>query len=313
MDEQSAVALLTRLLGTSTRALLGNGDDAVVLRKLKHPLVLSVDASVEGVHFDRSFVSLVDVGYRSHAAAVSDLAAMGASPVCSLSALVVPKATSKAQLSALARGQRSSAKAHDCPVLGGNLARGRQLSITTTVVGQVEGPLGRGGARPGDQIWLLGPVGLSRAGLEILRTRRRAGIARQARSAALRAFRRPQARLAEGRRLAKHATSGIDISDGLLQDAGQIARASGACVSFEWELLEAAVTPELRAVASAFDTHPLAWALAGGEDYALLATGPAIRRPRGALELGSVSRGRGVRIQGGPGWAKRLRGFDHLR
>lgn len=313
MNEQDAVALLQRVFGTSARTLVDNGDDAVVLRSVPRPLVVSVDASVQGVHFDRDHLSLKDVGFRSHAAAVSDLAAMAAAPICSLSALVVPKGFSRRELTQLAAGQKLSATQHDCAVVGGNLSRGSELSVTTTVIGSAALPTRRSGARPGHGIWLIGPVGLARAGLELLRADQAPRMNRAARAAALGAFRRPRALLAEGRRAAKRVSALIDVSDGLVQDADQIARASGVRLSFDWTLLERLPTAELRAAAAAFGVHPLEWALAGGEDYALLATAPGRSRLSGARLLGQVTRGRGVRLVGAPAWAKRLRGFDHLR
>jgi thiamine-monophosphate kinase len=294
--------------------LVENGDDAVVLRRVPRPLVVSVDASVQGVHFDRAYVSLKDVGFRSHAAAVSDLAAMAAEPICSLSALAVPKGFSRRELAQLAAGQQLSATQHECAVVGGNLSRGTELSVTTTVIGSAARPAVRSGARPGHAIWLIGTVGLARAGLELLRAKKNAPrTSRAARAAALEAFRRPRALLAEGRRAGKRASALIDVSDGLLQDADQIARASGVRLSFDWTLLQRLPTAELSAVAAAFGVHPLQWALAGGEDYALLATAPAQHGPTGARLLGQVTRGTGVRLVGAPAWAKRLRGFDHLR
>src|SRR5690606_12854498 len=143
----------------------GIGDDAAVLAPGSEPWVCSVDASVQGVHFDLGLVGLADVGYRSFQAAVSDLAAMGARPLAALSALVLPRALSAADIDRLTAGQAEASRETGCPVVGGNVSRGGELGITTTVLGHAAQPILRSGARPGDQVWLLGELGLAAAGL----------------------------------------------------------------------------------------------------------------------------------------------------
>ncbi|MEZ4226933.1 MAG: thiamine-phosphate kinase [Polyangiaceae bacterium] len=313
MDEQGAITLLTQAFGSRARTLVDNGDDAVVLRAVREPVVLSVDASVEGVHFDLGRMRLADVGFRAHAAAVSDLAAMGAKPLCSLSALTLPRGFSRRSLAQLVAGQRDSATLHRCPIVGGNVARAEELTLSTTVVGTVKRPLRRDGARAGDEIWLFGDVGLSRAGLELMRATRKPALSAGARRAAQAAFLRPRARVTEARRLQGRAAALIDVSDGLLQDAGHVAAASGVKLRLDWRALQRIVTDELQEIAAAFGARALEWALGGGEDYALLATGPQRHRPRGAKVIGSVERGRGVSIPGAPAWVRQVRGFDHLR
>ena len=151
---------------------LGIGDDAAVLALSSEARVCSVDASVQGVHFDLRYLSLEDVGYRSFQAAASDLAAMGAEPVAALSALILPAGLSPAGIDELTLGQQAASRECACPIVGGNLSRGTELSLTTTVLGRAGMPLARSGARPGDQLWLLGGVGLVAAGLACLCLRR---------------------------------------------------------------------------------------------------------------------------------------------
>ena len=130
---------------------LGIGDDAAVLRAGgAEPWVVSVDASVEGVHFDLAYLDYADIGYRSFQAAASDLAAMGATPAGALSALILPKTMSADAIDALTAGQAAASREAGCPVIGGNVSRGRELSVTTTVLGRAQRPLTRAGARPGD-------------------------------------------------------------------------------------------------------------------------------------------------------------------
>lgn len=298
------------MLGRSARAAIetGIGDDAAVLR-LSGRVVWTVDAAVEGVHFDRRFMTLDDVGFRSFQAAVSDLAAMGARPVAALSALALPERFSDRDLERLLRGQAEAARALDCPIVGGNFTRASELSIHTTALGSARSPLTRSGARVGDELWLLGDVGLAAAGLAALTAGRTRGAA-LARCVA--AFRRPSARLEDGAALVGRARAALDVSDGLAGDAGHLARASGVRAVISAEQLTRALRPELVRAAASLDRAPLELALYGGEDYALLAAGPAARRPPRATAIGWIERGRGVVLEVGGRRRALGAGYDHF-
>jgi thiamine-monophosphate kinase len=313
-ERQWVERLRQRFAAPSAEVQLGIGDDAAILAKSSEAWVCSVDASVQGVHFDLRYLSLEDVGYRAFQAAVSDLAAMGATPVAALSALIVPPELSAAGLDALTLGQHAASRECQCPVVGGNLSKGKELSLTTTVMGRVSTPLTRAGARPGDQLWLVGPVGLAAAGLACLRLGRSGGEGHPGAALArsLRAWRRPRALLSRGLELAQCASAGIDISDGLATDARQLARASGVRVVVQRELLRATLDPGLIATSRALHRSPLQLALYGGEDYALLATGPACRRPEWAAPIGWVSRGQGAWLTCASYSVPLERGYDHL-
>jgi thiamine-monophosphate kinase len=312
-SEFERIAGIERLLGRSkapgSRAIeLGIGDDAAVLR-LDGRAVWTVDAQVEGVHFRRRWLTLEDVGYRSFQAAASDLAAMGARPLCALSSLALPAAFSDAELSSLVRGQSEAARACRCPVVGGNLSRASELSVTTTLLGQVDAPLLRSAARVEDELWLVGDVGSAALGLHALGhgSRKDKNLA-----VCIARWRRPSARIAEGRRLAGRARAAIDVSDGLAGDAGHMARASGVRLVLEAELIEAALAPELVAGARRLGLSALDLALYGGEDYALLCAGPAERRPRFARPVGHVERGAGVWLERSKLRKKLTGSFDHF-
>src|SRR5882724_1344488 len=250
--------------------MLGIGDDAAVLAPGRAPLVWTIDAAVEGVHFRRSWMSLEDVGWRSLMAAASDLAAMGASPRGVLSSLVLPEAFGDGDLESLARGQADAARALGTAVIGGNLSRGGELSITTCVLGEAAEPLRRDGAKVGDTVALSGPIGLSLAGLEALRR----GLVDPRVASAIDAHRRPRARIAEGLGAAGIARAAIDLSDGLALDASRLAAASGVGVEIDHPSLLGSVGALLTEAANALSLDPLDLALTGGEDYALLATFP---------------------------------------
>jgi thiamine-monophosphate kinase len=309
MSEHAWLARLGATLGPSSpRVLLGIGDDAAVLAPGPSPLVFTVDASVEGVHFTLDLVDLGGAGYRAFMAALSDLAAMGARPLAALSSLTVPGYGAESDLDTLTAGQAAAAAALGVPIVGGNLSRGPCWSIHTSALGEAAEPVRRSGARPGDSLWLAGPVGLAAVGLRAL-------LGGHAPSSALdpciAAWRRPVARLADGLLLPGRASAAIDISDGLAQDAGHLARASGVSLVLDADLVLGAVGPELTAGAAALGLDPLAMALGGGEDYALLACaaqapGPAFRR------VGAVEAGQGVRVERAGVAVALPAGFDHL-
>jgi thiamine-monophosphate kinase len=190
--------------------------------------------------------------------------------------------------------------------------------VTTTALGVASAPLTRAGARPGDEIWLVGDVGLATAGLRWLSAvpRRRAPLdapSRRAVDECVRAWRRPRALVREGRSLVGRARSAIDVSDGLGGDVGHIAEASSVRAILEETRLRAALHPALSIVGRLLGAEPLSLALGGGEDYALVATGPSRRRPRRAAVIGRIEEGRGVKLELESGKLLRLgSGFDHF-
>jgi thiamine-monophosphate kinase len=308
----------------SPRAPRGPGDDAALLPRRGGETCVTVDAVVEGVHFQRASSRLEDVGHKALAVNLSDLAAMGARPLWALVALGVPRGFRLADARRLGAGFGALARATGTEVVGGNVTRAPGLSLTVTVGGEV--PPGRAllrsGARPGDRVWVSGVLGDARLGLALLekrsgreaqRLRRSPRIAR----AAIERQRRPVPRLALGAALVGVASACIDLSDGLAQDAGHLAAASRVAVH-----LEAGALPVSRAFVTA---HPnererVRIAASGGEDYELLFTVPAAREARvrrlsrrlglDLTPIGDVRRGRGVHLRG-TGTAP-LHGFDHL-
>ncbi len=315
--EIELIAELSRQLsrGPKRGVEVGIGDDAAVLRTRGDRLVVSVDDQVEGVHFDRRWLGADDVGYRALQAAASDLAAMGARPLAAVASLHVPAGFPARDLALLARGQAQAARALGCPVVGGNVARGPALSVTTTVFGEVKRPLLRSGARPGDELWLIGRAGLARAGL-LLHQQRLKVPARLARVAtqAKRAWARPEALIQAGLQLHGRARAMIDVSDGLAGDALQLARASKVKAVLRAELLARLVPPSLADLADLLGEPAAALALRGGEDYALLCAGRRVLRPAGAQVVGRIESGRGAQLELETGQRFALdRGFDHLR
>ena len=298
--ELARVAALRGLFARDTPGVrVGIGDDAAVLEASgAGALVWTVDAQVEGTHFRTEWVSWHDVGWRSFMAAASDLAAMGAEPVAALSALVLAPSIDDEALDAIARGQAAASDEVGAPVVGGNLARGTETSITTTLLGRAVAPVLRSGARPGDRLWLAGPVGLAGAGLALLEQdalSQDALLQDAGAATCVRAWRRPAARIAEGRALAGVAHAAIDISDGLAHDAWQLAEASHVRLVLDLAAVLAAGGEALVAGSALIARDPADFALHGGEDYALLAAS-ATALP-GFVEIGIVEApGGGARV-----------------
>lgn len=267
-DEFSRIAeIRKRLLDQAPGVRVGPGDDAAVLDSPHASQVLSVDTTVEGVHFKREWASFEDIGYRSAMAALSDLAAMGAEASGALLALTVPTSIDDATLYMLEEGAQQACVQCGCSIVGGNLASGGQLTITTTVVGRLRGhPMQRKGARAGDWIGITGPLGAAALGTHALRMRGGARDADAARFA--QAWRRPRARIDAGMALRAVASAAIDISDGLLQDLGHICDASGVGARIEAPRLPRLENHEALAARLAVD--PWEVVFHGGDDYELI-------------------------------------------
>ncbi len=253
--EFDAVRALLARWGDAAR---GVGDDAAVLDVPPgERLVVSTDASVEDVHFRRAWLAPEEVGWRAATSALSDLAAMAARPLAVLVALAVP-ASWRDALPALGDGIGAAVRAAGAVIVGGDLTGARELAITVTVLGAAARPVGRGGARPGDDLYVTGRLG---GPLRALRALERGDVPAAADRAR---FARPDARIAAGRWLAEHgARALVDVSDGLAADLAHVAAASRVrCV------VDPSRLPRVEG-ASAAD------ALAGGEEYELACAAPA--------------------------------------
>jgi thiamine-monophosphate kinase len=251
------IEALLRHLERSRGAPL-NDDAALWQPSRSHRSVISTDMLVEGVDFTRELMSLEDAGWRAMAANLSDLAAMGARPVLGTVALGFPKAATQEEVLELYRGIADCAARYKISIAGGDLSSAPAWTVAITVVGEVRPSNAklRSGGHPGDVLAVTGPLGAARAGL-------------LGEAAGLSALRRPQPRIAEGRFLAasRNVTAMMDISDGLSTDVHRLATASGCGAALD----AIPVADAARAIAKTRGEDAERFALAGGDDFELLA------------------------------------------
>ncbi|HSJ10037.1 MAG TPA: thiamine-phosphate kinase [Longimicrobiales bacterium] len=308
MDDQPAIPDAVRV---------GPGDDCAVVRG--DGIALSVDMSVEGVHFLREWIEPEEIGYRAAAAALSDLAAVAAVPIGILVALAIDPSDAAVTAPRVMEGARAAAAGVGAVLLGGDLTRtAGAMVVDVVVVGNAVRPALRSGARPGDSLWVSGELGAAAAAVHAWK------CGREPESAARIAFALPAPRTAEAVWLADRGvvTALIDLSDGLAGDVGHIAAASDVRI-----VVDAAAVPihPIAQLGADDVEHGLRLALTGGEDYELCFTAPAGAVERVAAlftetfglrltRVGSVLAGGGVFLRDYSGTVDELRlaGYDHL-
>lgn len=293
-EEDAVIAAVRAAVEPPPAGVLGIGDDGAVLPGGE---VLTTDTMVEGVHWDDA-LDPEDVGWKLVAVNVSDLGAMGARPAWALLALTLPEPLDLDWVGRFARGLGAACRHWALPLVGGDTTRGPGRIATLTVGGHAAHPVRRDGGRPGDQIWVSGPLGLAAAGF----------LDPDASPAARAWLRRPEPPVALGRALAAsgRVSAMMDLSDGLLRDLGRLCVASGCGA-----LVDPAAVP---------GEGSLAHRVAFGEDYQLLFTSPASASD--AVEclattlvprlfcIGALDEGPGVRRSDGLSWPAPL--FAHF-
>ncbi|HPQ14635.1 MAG TPA: thiamine-phosphate kinase [Bryobacteraceae bacterium] len=288
----SEIDLLRRIARKARAAgrglLLGIGDDCAIFRSrgASEDLLFTTDMMLEDVHFRRGTHPPETVGWKALARGLSDIAAMGGQPRFCLLSLAVPRWAGQDWIDAFYKGFLALARKTSTPLVGGDLARAERMSCDVVVCGAVPPgkALRRDGARPGDGIYVTGPLGGAALGLET-----HSGAAWKKHS-------NPEPRLDFGLRLRGRATAAIDLSDGLSLDLHRLCLASRCAAVLDGEI-------------PVFPGATLAQALHGGEDYELLFT--ARTAVKGAIRIGAIKKGRPglVEFEGKP---LEPSGYDHF-
>jgi thiamine-monophosphate kinase len=308
MNEFELIDEITSHLEQQPNVLLGPGDDAAMLATPDGRVLASTDILIENVHFRQAWTTPYELGRRAAAQNFADIAAMGGVPTALLVGIAAPKAQEPQWFSEVARGMQDECDLVGASVIGGDLSASDRIMIAITVLGDMHGaaPVTRSGACVGDVVAVAGRLGWSVLGLAALETG--ADVAPEL----LAAYRAPTPPYAAGiAACAAGATAMIDVSDGLLADAGHIADASN--VTIELDAFRLQPGPEVLAATRLLGLPELESVLTGGEDHALLATFPeAIGLPASFRPIGRVAArtGHAVLVDGHPYQGKQ--GHDHF-
>jgi len=295
-----------------------NGDDTAVWNSGRGKTLFTTDTMVEGVHFTRETTSWRDLGWKSLASNISDVASMGGLPAYALVTLGLPPETEVSDLESLYQGMLEISNEYKMVIIGGDMVRSPVVFITVALTGVMQGqPMVRTGARPGDLVAVTGHLGSSGGGLKLML----AGdtIKREAADYLRESHRRPRPAVAVGQSLVdSEVLAAMDVSDGLADDFSKLCRASGVAGTIFADRL-----PIHPLLGSEFPYDYQDLALGGGEDYVLLFTGPSAKvnhvvsmLPAGAAVVGAIEVGEPGKITVVDAQGKEIpainRGWDHF-
>jgi thiamine-monophosphate kinase len=312
LSQIGELALLEKIrkrFGKKSQAvLLGIGDDASVLKPLNKFLLLTTDMMVEGVHFDLTFTTPYQLGFKLVSVNISDIYAMGGQPSHVLLNIAVNQETDLQFLDLLFKGIQDAMKRYKTVLIGGDLsAAPKDMSLSATLIGYADKYLLRSGAKAGDRIYVTGAIGDSACGLRLLKKINRPislsrmtgsrnripsalhviltrlGLSWNVVEPLVRRHLMPEARNPE--QCVQHATSMIDISDGLLIDLTRLCKESKTGARIYEDKIP--VSPAMKEAAMRLGLSPLSLALTGGEDYELLFTAPPEKKVE-AIYIGDI-------------------------
>lgn len=304
VGEFGLIAALTGRFEQGAHVFVGPGDDAALLRTPKGHVVVSTDLLVEGRHFRREWAGARDIGRKAAAANLSDINAMGGTAHSLTVGLAAPADLPAQWAVDLADGIAEEAALVGASVVGGDLTTAQEVVVAITAMGTCQvAPVLRSGAAPGEVLALAGRQGWAAAGLAVLTRGFRSP------RALVEAYQRPQPPYAAGLDAAvAGATSMIDVSDGLVADAGHLAEDSGVHLDIRSDAF--VLADPMHAVGSALGVDPRQFILGGGDDHALLATFPSnLALPEGFVAIGTV----GEPEDGQPGVTVDGRSYDGPR
>ena len=331
LGEFGVIDLLTRMVvdqragpgngrSFSLNLSVDNGDDTAAWSAGTQPVteLFTTDTMVEGVHFTRETTPWEDLGWKSLASNISDVASMGGLPTYALVTLGLPPETEVADLESLYKGMLQIGNEYGMAIVGGDMVRSPVVFITVALTGALHGqPMVRTGARPGDLVAVTGHLGSSGGGLKLMLD----GLLEQGDAADFlkESHRRPRPAVAVGRSLVEsEITTAMDVSDGLADDLSKLCRASGVSAKIFADRLP--IHPLLK---SQFPNDCVDLALGGGEDYVLLFTGSSAKvnqvvsgLPDGASVVGEITDGEPGEVTVVDAQGKEIpagnRGWDHF-
>lgn len=293
LSEAEVLAAIFPRLPESTHTQLGPGDDAAVLAAPDGRYVVTTDMMIEGPDFRREWSSAHDLGWKAAATNLADVAAMGAAPTALVVSVAVPADTVLAEMVALADGLREACAelAPGCGVVGGDLSTSAIFTISVTAFGDLEGraPVTRSGAHVGDVLAVAGSLGDAGLGLDLLFADLMTDVAF---APLITAQLAPAPPISLGAQAAHAgATSGMDVSDGLVLDASRLASASGVVVDLDSAAINRIC--ERMPARELLDADQIRNAvLYSGESHALLFTfGPTTELPSGFTQIGQIAAG----------------------
>ena len=285
----AALSAVFKLSDANVRenVLIGIGDDGAVIAPSSRKSVLAADMAIEGVHFNRKWSTLREIGAKITAANLADIYAMGGDPKYLLVSAGLTADFGIAEITELAQGIAEEAALVGASVVGGDISRAEQLVISISVFGEVEKPITRSAAKVGDSVVISGLPGKSAAGLIQLQS----GVAD---SPFISAHKKPIVNYLLAKKF-RNVNSMCDVSDGLLSELNHIASASGVGIELDSKLI--ADIPGFKELEAGAQSDVWELVLSGGEDHVFVAT-TSTEIPEGAFVIGRVDSGTGVKVSG---------------
>lgn len=285
----AALSAVFKLSDASVRenVLIGIGDDGAVIAPSSRKSVLAADMAIEGVHFNRKWSTLREIGAKITAANLADVYAMGGDPKYLLVSAGLTADFGIAEITELAQGIAEEAALVGASVVGGDISRAEQLVISISVFGEVEKPITRSAAKVGDSVVISGLPGKSAAGLIQLQS----GVSD---SPFVSAHKKPIVNYQLAKKF-RNVNSMCDVSDGLLSELNHIASASGVGIELDSKLI--ADIPGFKELEAGAQSDVWELVLSGGEDHVFVAT-TSTEIPEGAFVIGRVDSGTGVKVSG---------------
>lgn len=285
----AALSAVFKLSDANVRenVLIGIGDDGAVIAPSSRKSVLAADMAIEGVHFNRKWSTLREIGAKITAANLADIYAMGGDPKYLLVSAGLTADFGIAEITELAQGIAEEAVLVGASVVGGDISRAEQLVISISVFGEVEKPITRSAAKVGDSVVISGLPGKSAAGLIQLQS----GVTD---SPFISAHKKPIVNYLLAKKF-RNVNSMCDVSDGLLSELNHIASASGVGIELDSKLI--ADIPGFKELEAGAQSDVWELVLSGGEDHVFVAT-TSTEIPEGAFVIGRVDSGTGVKVSG---------------